>query len=791
MQGGGLVNAVAGPQGQRQEQMVKGLGQIAKQLPGAGMMESMAGAFKSGGIMGVMGAGIAGIMGFVKQIMESSKVFQGIAGSFFKIFGAMADVFLLPFLPLAMKGMQMLLQQMPRMAEWGQKAAEWTEKAVGWFKTMFDNMKQQGFWQGLWMSIGPPIMEGVSKIVSAITLGVKKEQVYSADPVTGDVDVDVERTRALREKQAAETEKRKSSYTLMQQLTLQGEWQGSGTLRWLANTLMGEKLRGRMPGGEGFQQAQPGMQLGGVVPGGPGQGVNTTLHGGELVIPRSTVASMESAKGNVLGGFFGNLGQLIAEEASAINSFVQDFKQKEMGAGGTLNRWEKSTLEGSVPRTWDYLAGMYGHMSDEAADQAANAKSALDSMGGLKLPNIGDISIPEIKIPDISICLDRLGNCLNQSFGIISRQAQTAVSAIQEQTTRGVDLNVVLPEMPSRIDISAGSNVGVAAASFGNAVGGLFSSAESGISSTEQRIRSAASNVANIIRSAGVSFNDSWASRLSPVAAQFGGIVKQAGIFLARRSQIRPDVRLAMAGGGVGGGGVGPFDPCAGLSTEDCAQQMATGAVEQEPQREPTPQKDVQALVEEYENRQEMNRSGAMEAEDYDLRNVLGKGTAGQLAYDKAIKDHQEKVLEEKRRSAIISMTGTLWADDDDDDDDNYRGGSNDTSGGSSEPPERSEPAESSYDSGSVSLSDEEEWGWEDDYYSGGIVKGRTGQRRLVRAHGGERILPNSAPGGGARLSSRRTMNITINSRASVTEILGDLERLEAMDEASFFNSTI
>ena len=66
--------------------MGKGLGQIAKQLPGAGVFGDMAGAFKAGGVVGVGMAGIAGILGFVKQIVESSKVFQGIAGSFFKIF---------------------------------------------------------------------------------------------------------------------------------------------------------------------------------------------------------------------------------------------------------------------------------------------------------------------------------------------------------------------------------------------------------------------------------------------------------------------------------------------------------------------------------------------------------------------------------------------------------------------------------------------------------------------------------------------------------------------------------
>ena len=78
-----------------------------------------------------------------------------------------------------------------------------------------------------------------------------------------------------------------------------------------------------------------------------------------------------------------------------------------------------------------------------------------------------------------------------------------------------------------------------------------------------------------------------------------------------------------------------------------------------------------------------------------------------------------------------------------------------------------------------------------DEFYSGGIVPGRQGASRLIRAHGGERIMPNSSPGsgGGMRATSNRTMNVTINARGGVSEILGELERFGNMDDASFFNS--
>jgi len=149
--GGGGANVASrlgagllGPAGSRTETIGKGLGQISKQLPGVGMFGDMAKAFTTGGLIGVGMAGIAGILSFVKQIMESSKVFQGIAGSFFKIFGAMADLFLLPFLPVAMRGMQALLKYLPNFGEWGQKASGAIEKLIGIFedKGFFGGIKQ-------------------------------------------------------------------------------------------------------------------------------------------------------------------------------------------------------------------------------------------------------------------------------------------------------------------------------------------------------------------------------------------------------------------------------------------------------------------------------------------------------------------------------------------------------------------------------------------------------------------------------------------------------------------------
>ena len=68
--GPGAIGSLFGGEGGAGGSTAKGLGQIAKQLPGAGVLGDMGAAFKSGGIIGVGMAGVAGILGFVKQIME-------------------------------------------------------------------------------------------------------------------------------------------------------------------------------------------------------------------------------------------------------------------------------------------------------------------------------------------------------------------------------------------------------------------------------------------------------------------------------------------------------------------------------------------------------------------------------------------------------------------------------------------------------------------------------------------------------------------------------------------------
>jgi len=72
---------------------------------------------------------------------------------------------------------------------------------------------------------------------------------------------------------------------------------------------------------------------------------------------------------------------------------------------------------------------------------------------------------------------------------------------------------------------------------------------------------------------------------------------------------------------------------------------------------------------------------------------------------------------------------------------------------------------------------------------AGGIVPGDIGEPQMVMAHGGETVSPVGMTGGRRGHTSNRVMNISINNTSSVRDILRDLNDMESMDDASFFNS--
>ena len=420
--GGAMAAGLMGGAGGRTEMIGRGLGQISKQLPAAGILGDMAGAFKSGGIVGVGMAGVAGIMGFVKQIMESSKVFQGIAGSFFKIFGAMADVFLLPFLPLAMKGMQLLLRYLPNFSRWGQSAADGVDKIIATFKD-----------KGFWGAIGHYLTEAWSFISEDVTkwvTDVLKPALAAAVMHLGGA-IGNALKAAMSGKEQAGTlgpEGPTGKNEILQQKT--GRWQINKGAWW---TRLGERggksvfnaatagltggrakdwqwspeelesqsgdvsedvlaeisrLRTRRDsGGLGqtaanvremgergaFGTAPQSKALGGIVRGGPGQGVPTMLHGGELVIPRSNVGSLMGIRGGVAGVLTETNGQLQALEAD-INNYWMESKRDRQNPQSDFNKFDTEVLGGALPDTLNIVGGWYKGIGNTARNIANQTK---------------------------------------------------------------------------------------------------------------------------------------------------------------------------------------------------------------------------------------------------------------------------------------------------------------------------------------------------------------------------------------------------------------------------------
>ena len=112
----------------RQKSMLGSVEGLAKAIPGGGMMTNMAKSFMKGGPIGLIATGITAAASTLVAILKGSQTYQTLSKTWMTILSAMADMFLMPFVPLAMKGFQVLLDWMPKVADWGQK----TYNAINW-----------------------------------------------------------------------------------------------------------------------------------------------------------------------------------------------------------------------------------------------------------------------------------------------------------------------------------------------------------------------------------------------------------------------------------------------------------------------------------------------------------------------------------------------------------------------------------------------------------------------------------------------------------------------------------
>ena len=846
--GGAVGSAMMGEEGKRTEMMGKGLGQIAKQLPGAGVFGDMAGAFKAGGVVGVGMAGIAGILGFVKQIVESSKVFQGIAGSFFKIFGAMADVFLLPFLPLAMKGMQMLLKNMPMIAEWGDKAA-------GWLENLIANIKGNGWINAIWVEIGPPLMSGLSEMLSVLP-GVKRRG-WEAVGEPGQETV-VEKSDEQMKQEEELRKRTEEKATMFQNFTLQGGGASTGVIRGIVNEVLraeAQYVRGVDPrtayqfenksSGPGADRmwakdsmyagetvpisdaARQHRQLGGFVHGGPGEGVPTMLHGGEIVIPRSNVNSLRGINSGVLDILAGTDGQLQALEAD-VNNYWLEAKRDRQDPQSDFMKFKLEVLGEDLPNTLSGIGGFYSDIGDMARNIAAQTKGFGAGWTAAGLAAFNKYGVAPMTPREIAEGVgdnDTLDpnriedgwspfNPNNKFKSVVANPDGSKEITLHDgkkvTISKHIDIDqvgkktgTIYDKVPSWGMAPGGGSMGIHATAPGSDIhkvmerdfsiqqvgrtGTIFERPEyqwgmapgggsMGIHATASGSR--APTPQEILAAQLLEYQKEMGAGYAQVGEEEGEGQTQADLqqqmkaraeFHAEQQKKIQDKRLAESlrtaqeaiygpEGGINKEGEfvhgGLLDPETGrMKTLDQVEvNQATFAMTEleAPEATAAPRVDAETAALEAMIGAQVQRIKAYQPRITAAWQLSNQGLEGGRGQPQRGTAAQALIRERSQQEERLTR---MW---------NQHG----------------------QDRLPYSLQE-----FQTRFQSGGIVPGDIGEPQMVVAHGGETISPVGMTGGRRGHTSNRVMNISINNASSVRDILRDLNDMESMDDASFFNS--
>ena len=279
---------------ERQKVRTQALQHLAQQFPGGGLMTQMAGAFKSGGIMAGLATGMGAAVGILTGILKSSQVFQTLQNTVFKTLGMMADLFLMPFVPYMMRFVNWMLTHMPQIQQAGEKTVDILSKIWG-VLTWGSGQTAAGKARG---GAGGFLQRAAGFLASPEGLMIAGGSAMMATGFLAPVGAGLV---------------------------------GAGAIR------MGNKL------------ATGGYQMGGKVPGGPGEPVPTMLHGGEIIVPQDIAAGASNFGGRVA-------------------SWIERFQQKEMGPGGVLSKWYDEMFGHSIiPDMWGNIRGLFQGIETEAS----------------------------------------------------------------------------------------------------------------------------------------------------------------------------------------------------------------------------------------------------------------------------------------------------------------------------------------------------------------------------------------------------------------------------------------
>ena len=215
------------------------------------------------------------------------------------------------------------------------------------------------------------------------------------------------------------------------------------------------------------------------------------------------------------------MGEQIAEQAQRINSYVQEFKTQEGGAGGTIATFDSTVLEGDLPAIWtgidDYLSGIGSQAKD-----AANAATKLD------FSNLADFDIdldlptfqpPQEVFDELKMCFMTIQTCINANL-------EAMPVAVQNEANR---IQAMLDEASALIAAGRGGEVDFAA--IGAAIQSFNASVQDNVNKITESFNVKTSEIHSIM---GMSYEEfvGMDEGLFGAANYFGSAVGQLGTYL-------------------------------------------------------------------------------------------------------------------------------------------------------------------------------------------------------------------------------------------------------------------
>jgi len=438
-----------------------------------------------------------------------------------------------------------------------------------------------------------------------------------------------------------------------------------------------------------------------------------------------------------------------------------------------LGVWDDEVLRGSIPDTWDSISGMYRKMNDELEDEARNAKDL--GLGDIKFPDLKEIELGDMglgKIVDqlgaalnkmtlsdfvldpsvakeIDNCFIITNQCVNTKWQSLADLVESGVEAVQF----GVGGQIMDLEAINNL-VSSAQSMGGAVAAEANAIAAevaqmVMEMADKDLKLTvdplllSQRIKALNDAVGERVGGTAKSISDAtaevrgivdswniWAGFDSMnegnwLGGQFGGLGAEFGEATSYANDTYWRIKRRKQLKKKGGGG-----GAGGVGPGDTDKVTVVD----------TKTTNIRDNI--YDPDEFMSAWGASETEVKGIGQASGAIMAGEETLE-IFEDYIEQKIADISGGYDVTPTGPV-------------GHLETLNSILTERAIVAEQAAATYD----------DWSYGEQFGSGG---------------GGGR--------GGVRNTSTSVMNISINTKSSVQDILSDLKRIQYMDDASFFNS--